>query len=278
MTYLQSIFLGALQGVSEFLPISSSGHLKIFKEFMNIQDTPMIYDVLLHVATLLVVCIVFYKRIWAIIKSLFRLVLKKNSDEDIKNIAYFIIIIIATVITGIMGLILNKVIGEFSPIFVSILFIITGLILLSTYFLQKYKNRRKIEPLKLNYKNSLLIGTIVGVAQGIGVLPGISRSGITVSSALFANVDKKNCGDISFLISIPAILGALILKISEGGLNQLSNSITIPVLITGLATSLIVGFASLILLLKLIRSGKFYLFSFYLFAIGIFGTIYFSIK
>ncbi len=275
MTYLESIFLGALQGVSEFLPISSSGHLTIFKEFMNIENAPVIYDVLLHTATLLVVCIVFYKKIWAILKSLGRFIARKNDESDIKNLSYFIIIIVATLITGVIGVFLNKLIEDFPPVVISILFIITGFILLSTYFLQKHRKKTGKKALVLNYKNSLLVGLVSGFSQGLGVLPGISRSGITVSANLFANVDKKDCGDISFLISIPAILGALILKIAEGGLTQLNQNLSVSVLLVGMFTSLVVGFASLLLLLKLIRSGKFYIFCLYLFAIGIFGLVYF---
>ncbi len=273
MTFLQSILLGIFQGVAEFLPISSSGHLLILKNLMNLEEVPMSYDIMLHVATLIVVVGVFFKKITALFRSLFRWIARKNDESDKKNLGMILAVLIATFITGCAGILLKDHLPE-SPLTVSCLLLVTGVILSSTKIVEIYRKKRPRQTQSFDVKSGIVVGFTVGIAQSIGVLPGISRSGITVSSALFVNTDKKDAGDISFLISIPAIVGAMLLDI--GKIDSLFAAVSPTVLFAGMAAAGIAGLISLVLLLKLIRSGQFYYFAFYLIPAGIAGIIYFS--
>ncbi len=132
MTFIQSILLGALQGFTEFLPVSSSGHLAVVEAFMNLQEVPVLFDILLHISTLLVVVIVFKNRIWGIIISLFK---RGNIDEEDKtNRKLFLMIIISTFFTGVIGLGLNGLDVEKYLFIIYIFFIITGFILIGSKF------------------------------------------------------------------------------------------------------------------------------------------------
>ena len=233
----------------------------------------MSYDIMLHVATLIVVVGVFFKKITALFRSLFRWIARKNDESDKKNLGMIIAVLIATFITGCAGILLKDHLPE-SPLTVSCLLLVTGVILSSTKIVEIYRKKRPRQTQSFDVKSGIAVGLTVGIAQSIGVLPGISRSGITVSSALFVNTDKKDAGDISFLISIPAIVGAMLLDI--GKIDSLFATVSPTVLFAGMAAAGIAGLISLVLLLKLIRSGQFYYFAFYLIPAGIAGIIYFS--
>lgn len=274
MTFLQSVLLGLFQGVAEFLPISSSGHLLILKNLMDLQDVPLSYDIMLHVATLIVVVCIFYKKIFMLFRSFFRFIVRKNDETDKKNLGMITAIVIATAITGCAGFLLQDLLPE-NPLIVSGLFLVTGVILLLSKAAELFwKNHPRYPVQSFDFKSGLITGIATGIAQSIGVLPGISRSGITVSAALMINTDKKDAGDISFLISVPAILGAMLLDIGE--LDSLFAAVSPSVLFSGMAAAMVAGAAALLLLLKLIRSGQFYFFSIYLIPAGITGIIYFS--
>lgn len=274
MTFLQSVLLGLFQGVAEFLPISSSGHLLILKNLMNLQDVPLSYDIMLHVATLIVVVGIFHKKILVLFRSLFRFLLRKNDESDKKNLGMIAAILVATAITGCAGFLLQDHLPE-NPLIVSCLFLVTGLILTASKAAELFWKKHPDHPIQsFDLKSGLITGITTGIAQSIGVLPGISRSGITVSAALLINTDKKDAGDISFLISVPAILGAMLLDIGE--LDSLFAAVSPSVLFAGMASAMIAGAAALLLLLKLIRSGKFYYFSIYLIPAGIAGIVYFA--
>ncbi len=262
MSYFQAILLGALQGVTEFLPVSSSGHLAVIQSFMNLQDVPVLFDILLHISTLFVVFIVFRKRITGIIISLFKRADK--TEDDKANIKLFLMILVSTLFTGVIGLILNGFGVENYLFIIYIFFILTGLLLIGTKFWGG-----KIDYNTIGVKQ----GIITGISQGLGVLPGISRSGITISAALLSGMDREKAGEYSFLISIPAILGAFLLELKDAsGLLNMVNPIIIA---TGMLSAFAVGLISLNLLLKLIKKGNLYLFSIYLIPLGIAGLVFF---
>lgn len=274
MTFLQSILLGLFQGVAEFLPISSSGHLLILKNLMELQEVPLSYDIMLHVATLIVVVCIFYKKIFILFRSFFRFIARKNDETDKKNLGMIVTILTATAITGCAGVLMKDLLPE-NPLIVSCLFLATGVILMLSKAAELFWRKHPRYPVQsFDLKSGLITGITTGIAQSIGVLPGISRSGITVSAALMVNTDKKDAGDISFLISVPAILGAMLLDIGE--LDSLFAAVSPSVLLSGMLSAMIAGAAALLLLLKLIRSGKFYYFSIYLIPAGIAGIIYFA--
>ncbi|MDA3941732.1 MAG: undecaprenyl-diphosphate phosphatase [Spirochaetia bacterium] len=262
MTFIQSISLGALQGFTEFLPVSSSGHLAVVESFMRLQDVPVLFDILLHLATLLVIIIVFRKRLIGIVISLF----KRNNieSEDKANRKLFLMILVSTFFTGIIGLGLNNLEVENYLFIIYLLFIITGIILIGSKFWGG-----SIDYNRLGLKQ----GVITGISQGLGVLPGISRSGITISAALLSGMSREKAGEYSFLISLPAILGAFILELKDAeGLLDMVDPLIIG---TGMLSAFIVGLLSLKILLKLIKKGKLYLFSFYLIPLGFIGLLFF---
>ena len=194
MNLLQAILLGITQGITEWFPVSSSGHLAIIQNLFNI-NVSMAFDIFLHFASLFVIIFVFYKDI----KEIFLGLIHKEK----KYINLFLYLVVASIPAGIVGFLFSDLIeGIFSNIlFVGIFLVITSIILFSTKFI---KNRDK----ELNFKNTF----VIGLFQAIAVLPGISRSGSTVSAALLQGINSKDASRFSFLLSIPVILGASGLK------------------------------------------------------------------
>jgi undecaprenyl-diphosphatase len=197
MQFINQIILGIVQGLTEFLPVSSSGHLAILQNFFGSVDVS--FDIFLHLATLLAVLVYFYKDILAIAKDFFTF---KTQSENFKLAIY---LIIASIPAGIFGFWLNDKIDSIfaNLIFVAFGFIISGMFLFTASLLEKNK--------PLNIKNTF----IIGLAQALAILPGISRSGSTVSTGILLGINKEKAIKFSFLLSIPAIIGASFLKINE---------------------------------------------------------------
>ncbi|MGP1438164.1 MAG: undecaprenyl-diphosphate phosphatase [Treponema sp.] len=259
MTIFQSIMLGIIQGVGEFLPISSSGHLELYKYFSNMKDSPFVFDILLHVATLASLCIVFRKKIISLILCALRFVVRKNNIDDKENLSLIALILISTFITAIVGFALKDLTKHLSIKAIPIGFIITSIMLLISS-----KSHLKEKP------NLIRTALILGVAQGISVFPGISRSGMTISVLLMLGFLNEEVAEISFILSIPAILGALVL--------ELRSSIIpldyLPILV-GMLTAFVVGFFALTLLINLLKTKKISYFSFYLLPLSISLGVYF---
>jgi len=249
MNILQALILGIIQGITEWLPISSSGHLVLAQEYFGL-EVPLAFDVILHFGTLLVVLIVFWKDILAIAKSLFAF----KKDENTKLLLY---IIIATIPIAIVGYFFRDLIKSLfqSVLAVGIALMITGTVLFVTKFTQHKK--------EINWKNSL----IVGIAQAVALVPGISRSGSTISAGLLSGIKREKIASFSFLIFIPAMIGATILEIRD------ITSVEIGPIISGTLAAIIVGYISLIWLLKIIKKGKFHHFSWYCWTLGIITII-----
>ncbi len=258
MSLLQSVLLGIIQGVAEFLPVSSSGHLVIARHLMGFGDIPILFDVLMHVPTLIAIIIVFRKRIGEILVSLSRVIRRNNGPEDGENLRLLGVICVATVCTALAGLGLAKLQDRFvlTTKLVSAFFLLTAVILIVSRSFRGSKQYRDL---------GIKEGIITGIAQGIGVLPGVSRSGITISASLAAGMSRERAGEYAFLVSIPAILGAVAFKVRD--IEALA--ISPLVLAAGMLTSFVVGLFSLLLLLRIVRQGRLYLFSFYLIPLGI---------
>ncbi len=264
MTGIQSLLLGALQGVAEFLPISSSGHLVLLRQLMNLAEVPLLYDVVLHVSTLIVVIIVFRGKIGSVFSSIWRAARSAAAPEDRENLRLALYILIATVVTGVLGFGLSRFESLFfnRPRLVSLLFLVTALFLLSTLL-----RRGRRDYIQIGFLGAV----IVGLAQGVAVLPGISRAGITISVALLLGLDRQRAGEFSFLIAIPAILGAALLQVREvGALLDIVDPVT---LLVGFAASFLIGLLSLLLLLRVVRKGRLALFSIYLIPLGVISFI-----
>lgn len=248
LTILNSIFLGIIQGMTEWFPVSSSGHLALFQELLGI-SVPVAFDVWLHFATLIVILLFFWKDITKIAMAV--LTLKTNTAEF--KLAMYIIT--AAILTSLIVFPLkDKFEATFSNLLIiGISFMITGLLLMFT------KNKKGIS--RISLKSSV----IIGIAQGIAFLPGISRSGSTIATALILGTKKEEAFRFSFLIAIPAILGSSLLKIPE----LASSGISLTILAAGFVSAFLIGFVSLFMLKKIISKNKFHYFAYYCFAIGI---------
>lgn len=262
MSFIEAVLLGFLQGITEFLPVSSSGHLVIARQFLEIQDIPILFDVLLHVSTLLVVSLVFRASLIRLIRSFFRLVTAKPVDPEDRGTIFAIIV--ATFVTALLGLTIESFSPGEHPRLVAGLFLVTGGIL----FLPKIFSWGSGTRLP-----GITTGLIVGAAQGLGVFPGISRSGITITASQYAGLSRERAGEFAFIISIPAILGALVLTLRD--LESLSGRISLLSLTGGMLSSFVVGFISLQLLLRLVRRGNLHYFSLYLVPLGLISLFLF---
>jgi undecaprenyl-diphosphatase len=270
MTTLQALLFGCLQGLAEFLPVSSSGHLTLLKGLFGLQDVPQLFDVLLHIATLIVVCAVFRRTICGLLAALGRFLTRRRREGDNGKLRLILAVIVATFFTGVIGLAVKDFGEALSAKAVSGLLLVTAVILLSTRRLEK-KAAGKPEADKAAVPG-VKAGVITGIAQGIGVLPGISRSGITISAALFAGLNRAAAGEFSFLLSVPAILGALVLSLRHA--EALTASVPVAALVAGMASALVTGWLSLRFLLRVVRGGRLYLFAAYLVPVGILGLIF----
>lgn len=284
MTLIQGILLGALQGLAEFLPISSSGHLAIAQKLFDLDELPLLFDVFLHLATLAAVCLYFRKKIWTLLKCFGRWITRRPlieetgfSQDDLlcgsdqlgrKTI---VAIILSTIVTGAIGVITSKLIPDLPIQFIFIGFLVTSALLIISAIIEKkasVKAQAVTESKGISKKQSLFIGLM----QGVGTLPGISRSGSTIAGALLCKVDRQAAGEYSFIISIPAILGAFILELKD--LGDVSESVGLLPLILGCLTAFLVGYFSLAVLMKTIRKGKLQWFACYLIPVAILGLIF----
>src|SRR4030042_1100559 len=252
MTILYSIFLGVVQGLTEFLPISSSGHLVFFQSLLGLEEPPIFFDVMLHLGTLLAVVIYFRKEICEIVQGLGAVLKKRHKNPP--QVKLFLLIVLASIPTGLMGILLKDWFESFfsKPKWVGGMLLITGGILWLTRWAKK-----EGKPLgRMRWFDAILIG----IAQGIAIIPGISRSGATISAGLFCGLDRELSGKFSFLLSIPAILGATLLEFK--GFDTASGWGTALI---GAAVAFGVGILALTPLIRIIKMGKMFNFSYYCF-------------
>jgi undecaprenyl-diphosphatase len=258
MSVTQAIILGVVQGLTEFLPVSSSGHLLVLKHLFGVSEVPILFDVLLHIATLLVVILVFRRRIGQILAAIGRWIARRHVREDLENLRLAAVIIVASVFTGVMGIVISGLDFAWDPRVAGALFIVTAVILIASQFTHGTTGYATV-----GFKEAV----ITGIAQGFGVFPGISRSGISISGALFAGLSREKAGEFAFLIAIPAIVGALGLTLRDAG--DLAAAVPPVSLIAGLVASFLVGLVSILVLLRIVKSAKLWVFSLYLVPLGV---------
>ncbi len=258
MNYFDAILLGIIQGLTEILPISSSGHLVLAKHlpFINLKQPGILFELMVHFGTLLSIMVYFRKKIFCLLKSIF-----VTSDTAERKIIYYLIV--GTIPAVIAALLFEDFFEEAfsSPIMTSIMLLVTGIILLLTR-LARAKN------LQLNMPRSLLIG----IGQALAIMPGISRSGTTISTGLFIGIKPYEAAEFSFLLSIPAVLGAILFKIKS--VLSLNAEILGPYMV-GTVVAFLIGLFAVYILLDLIRRGKFIYFGIYCLIVGSFGLYYF---
>jgi len=249
MNILQAIILGIVQGITEWLPISSKSHLIIIQQLFGLVQ-PAIFDLVLHLGSLLVVFFVFWKDIWNLIKGVLK--------GDKKSLKYALYIIVASIPVAIIGFVFKTQIeAALSNLYIlGFGFLFTATIL----FLSKYDFNKSVKKRSLNVWNSL----VIGISQVLSVLPGVSRSGTTISTGMIMGIEKKEVAKFSFLMFIPAILGATVLEIKS--INLITN---IPAMIIGVIFAIISGYIALKLLMNIIEKNKFWYFSIYCAVLGI---------
>jgi undecaprenyl-diphosphatase len=241
MSYAQAIISGIVQGITEFLPISSSGHLVILHNLFGYKEPQLLFNLFLHAGTLLAVLAYFHKDIINMLT---------------KDRRLFLAVIIGSLPTALIGYFFKDI---FESLFANI--VIVGIMLYVTagfLFLADIAGQRK-EGISFN-SPGVFKSIIIGIIQGISIIPGISRSGSTISGAMLLNIDKKMAVKFSFLLSIPAILGALILKLSD--LNN--TGITyLPQMMAGTLFAFLFGLGAIYLLIKTVIKGKLKFFAIY---------------
>lgn len=243
---LEAVILGAVQGITEWLPISSSGHLVLFQKWLGL-EVPVIYDIVLHLGSLLVVFLVFWKDIQRLIVGVV-----KREPYFVK---YFIWLMLATIPIGLVGVFLN---GFVKQAFGSVAmagygFLFTAVIV----FLSQYPREKNKSPTWIS-----IVG--MGALQALAILPGVSRSGMTISAGLMQGVEREQAARFSFLLFIPAIVGAIIVEFKN--ISQIEH---MGSLLIGVVVTVITGYLSIRLLLRIVKQGHFHYFAWYCLAVGL---------
>ncbi len=256
MSYVDAVVLGIIQGLTEFLPVSSSGHLVLSQKLMGVDDPGVSFEILVHVATLLSVLIYFRGQVISMVRSLF-----DRSLQEARRLILFIVV--GTLPAVVVGLVLKEYIEAAfeSPAMASAMLIVTGLILLGTRWATRHTR-------PLNVGRALLIG----VAQALAILPGISRSGSTIAAGMLLGVPPRMAAEYSFLLAIPAIAGAAVLDIKD--LSTLP-AVNIGPYFVGSAVAFVVALAAVYLVLEAVRRGHFEWFGYYCLAAGGLGLYLF---
>jgi undecaprenyl-diphosphatase len=275
LTEFQAVILGLVQGFTEFLPVSSSGHLVLAQQLFGLKGDLLTFDIFVHFGTLLAVLVVFYRSIISIILGCFAglksLFLEKLSPSHIyrssADVRMATALVIGTVPAGIIGIVFKDQIEALFSTIIPVLaaLFVTGTVLLLTFLVKKGDNH-------MGFRR----GLIVGIAQAIAIIPGISRSGSTISTALFLKVDRQEAGEFSFLLSLPAIGGATVLALKDFA--SATTQIPLFTIILGTAASFISGLFSLVLLMSIVRKGKIGYFGLYCLAVVIAGAIYLHMR
>ena len=268
MNYLTAVLMGALQGVTEFLPISSSGHLALFQHFFGMEDIEsqqMFFSVMLHFGTLISICIYYFHDVVDMIREFFLglgSLARRGGRETIPPARRLVLLIVAATlplfaVLPVKGLI-ERATG--SVTFISVALLCTGFLL---FFSDRMARGRKTERTA-----SLTDALMVGLAQAVGTLPGISRSGMTISAGLLRGYDRPFAVRFSFLMSLPAVLGANILTfidvVKEGAIDLSM----MPVFLVGMAVAAVVGYFAIRLVNLLADKGKFGAFAWYCWIVG----------
>jgi len=267
MEPLQAIILGIIQGLTEFLPVSSSGHLVIFQHLFGLNEPELFFDICVHLGTLLAVIIVFRQEIRELVRSLGHLIwlifVKDAHFEHIFENSEFkmlLLVFFGFFPTALLGVVFHEIGQQLfsSVLIVGFMLIITGGLLWQT---------RRVTGVGGGLESfSIRTALIIGLVQGLAIMPGISRSGSTIALGLFLGLNRELSARYSFMLAIPAILGAGILSLH--GLAADPN-VDYKIALIGAAVSFVVGYFALVLLLRLVKTAKLYLFAPYCWAMGI---------
>lgn len=266
MNWIESIILGIVQGLTEFLPVSSSGHLVLFQQLFGLSEPALLFDISVHVGTLVAVIIVFRKELAGLLSALIRTPTMIWAAGGVRPLyaansqfRLMVLIIVGSVPTAVIGLVFaNMAERLFSTIW------LVGIALLFTATFLWF-TRRKASIGRPVRKMDVRDALIIGLAQGLAIIPGISRSGTTISTALYLGLDRDLAGRFSFLLAIPAILGALVLGLDP---ETFHSTIPLGVILAGSISAAVVGYLALKILLVLVRNGQLHRFAPYCWTVG----------
>ena len=255
LSLLETLILAIVQGVTEWLPISSSGHLVVVQQYLLHEPPPLLFDVALHIGTLCVVLVVFWRELMSILKALVRFDFKSEEGK------LGVFIAVGSIPTALIGYFFHDVLESFfyNVLVVGMALVVNGVVL---FFSELREDGRRV-----GFLDSLLIG----VAQGTAIVPGISRSGLTIATALLRKVEKKTAFAFSFLLSVPAVIGATILESARAWASSdlVIGGVDIATMLFGVVVSMIIGYISLKLLQKIVMSKRLHLFGYYCWIAGI---------
>lgn len=256
MTVIQAIILGLIQGITEFIPVSSSGHLVVAHHFLNINSTGLSFDVALHLGTLFALLIYFYKDLW----NLFKAVIHRKPEARLVWL-----LALATVPAVIAGVLLESAAESAfrSPRLVAIDLALMACVML---YAEHWYHTRVTKPTKLE-KTNVKQASVMGIAQAIALIPGVSRSGITITSGLFAGMDRVAATRFSFLLGIPITAGAILKVLTSSEGVQLLHSEN-HVVIIGIVTAFLSGLLAIRFLLKYLSKHSLAIFAYYRFAVA----------
>lgn len=257
MNYLQAAILGIIQGLTEFLPVSSSGHLVLGQELLGVNDPGITFEIVVHIGTLVAVIIYYRLIIWRLMKCLFVPAMK----DDRAMLGY---LTIGTIPAAIAGFAFEPFFEETFgyPALTGSFMVVTGFLLFATRWAPR-GNR------EVGKKESLLIG----ISQAFSIFDGISRSGATISVGLFSGLKSTTAANFSFLLSIPAITGAIVFKLDEVAL---VSDISVGPYTLAAILSFVFGFAAVSGMIRVLQRGKLEYFAYYCVAVGIFAMYYFT--
>lgn len=273
MTYFEAILLGLVQGLAEFLPISSSGHLALLQQWFGVEENNvLLFAVLLHVGTLISVFIVYWKDIWELVvelcltfKDIFTGKGLRLEERPVRKLG--VMIIVATIPTGIIGILFNDF---FDSLYTSVVPIGIGLIITGCLLVAAEKMGDSNKGIKeMKYSNAL----IVGVVQGIAICPGISRSGSTLFGSLICNLDRKFAVKYVFLISIPSILGSAVMEAPAAFEAGIDMTLLGPILV-GMLVAAVSGLVAIKTMIKVVSNKKLSYFSYYVWVLGLIVVLY----
>lgn len=270
MTYLMSIVLGFVQGVAEFLPISSSGHLSILQNWFGLEEPDNLFNVLLHFATLIAVCVVYWRDIVDMITEFFRgvaaLTNRKADHGPVPPARRLVMMVILGTLPLLLVLPIEDKVEALggSNLFVGIALLFTGVVLFVSDRMAKGKKNARTATVK----DALL----VGCAQAVAVVPGLSRSGCTIAAGMAMGFDRTFAVRFSFLLSLPAVLGATLLKVIDVAQESFDTSL-LPIYLVGMIVAGVVGYFSIRLVNMLAQKNKFGRFAYYCWAMGLAAII-----
>ncbi|MEM2767236.1 MAG: undecaprenyl-diphosphate phosphatase [Candidatus Bathyarchaeia archaeon] len=250
---IETVVLGVIQGLTEWLPISSTGHLKIVEKFLGL-NVPLPFDVALHLGTLVVILIFFREDVKKVFSALKRLDFETGYGRLVP------LIIVGSVPTALIGLFFNMFLEDALQEILTVAagFIVCGFVLYSV-------KAKRGDYGNLNIKKAF----IIGVAQGMAVVPGLSRSGLTVAAALLLGVKREEAFKFSFLLSVPAVIGAFGLTLLTHLDDLASSNVGLFETLAGTVVAMVVGYLALKLLWKILEGGRFHLFAFYCWTLGV---------